>query len=89
MSFDLAAYLGAVTRVVRDAQHEGKPAKAVIATRVYAADVDQVWDAMTNPERIPRWFLPVSGSSRSEGATSSRATLAAPSRTARPRPTSA
>jgi uncharacterized protein YndB with AHSA1/START domain len=22
---------------------------------------DDVWDACTNPERIPRWFLPISG----------------------------
>jgi uncharacterized protein YndB with AHSA1/START domain len=26
-----------------------------------------VWDALTNPERIPRWFLPVSGELRVGG----------------------
>jgi uncharacterized protein YndB with AHSA1/START domain len=29
--------------------------------RTYAAPVEDVWDACTNPERLPRWFLPVSG----------------------------
>jgi len=27
----------------------------------YHAAVEDVWDACTNPERLPRWFLPVSG----------------------------
>jgi uncharacterized protein YndB with AHSA1/START domain len=29
--------------------------------RTYAAGIDEVWDALTNPDRISRWFLPVSG----------------------------
>ena len=29
--------------------------------------LDDVWDACTNPERIPRWFLPVSGDLRVGG----------------------
>ena len=29
--------------------------------RTYAAGIDDVWDALTDPERISRWFLPVSG----------------------------
>ena len=40
----------------------------------YAAGIDDVWDALTNPERLPRWFLPVTGDLPSAGATSSRAT---------------
>ena len=39
----------------------------VAISRVYAASVDEVWDALTNPERIPRWFLPVSGELRLGG----------------------
>ncbi|WP_026909624.1 SRPBCC domain-containing protein [Patulibacter minatonensis] len=27
----------------------------------YATTADDLWDACTNPERIPRWFLPVEG----------------------------
>jgi uncharacterized protein YndB with AHSA1/START domain len=39
----------------------------VTITQVYAAPVEDVWDACTNPARIPRWFLPVSGELRLGG----------------------
>jgi uncharacterized protein YndB with AHSA1/START domain len=29
--------------------------------RSYAAGIEDVWDACTNPERLGRWFLPVTG----------------------------
>jgi uncharacterized protein YndB with AHSA1/START domain len=35
--------------------------------RTYGAPPAAVWDACTNPERIPRWFLPVSGDLRPGG----------------------
>lgn len=36
--------------------------KTVVAlTRTYDADIADVWDAVTNPERLSRWFLPVDG----------------------------
>ena len=35
--------------------------------RTYGAEIDDVWDALTNPERIGRWFLPVSGDYRIGG----------------------
>ena len=34
---------------------------AVTLTRTYDADAEDVWDALTNPERLPRWFSPVTG----------------------------
>ena len=39
----------------------------VVAERSYDAEVDDVWDTLTNPERIPRWFLPISGDLRVGG----------------------
>jgi uncharacterized protein YndB with AHSA1/START domain len=36
-------------------------------TRTYDAPVADVWDAVTSPERLPRWFLPVSGELRPGG----------------------
>ncbi len=59
--------VGAIVREVRSCEHDGKPAHAVIATRVYDTDADDLWDAITNPERLPRWFLPVSGDLRLGG----------------------
>jgi uncharacterized protein YndB with AHSA1/START domain len=60
-NFDIADKIGAVTREVIDRDHEGKPARLVVLERTYPAPADDVWDALTNAERIPRWFLPISG----------------------------
>ena len=67
MSMDPARHLGAITRVVTQREHQGRPARVVIATRSYRGALDDVWDALTNPERIPRWFLPVTGDLRLGG----------------------
>ena len=61
MAFDLADHLGAMTRIVRNLEKDGQPAKAVIATRVYDTDTADLWDALTQPERLKRWFAPVTG----------------------------
>ncbi|HTU98583.1 MAG TPA: SRPBCC family protein [Solirubrobacteraceae bacterium] len=45
---------------------EGDACAAVLA-RTYATGIEDLWDACTNPERIPRWFLPVSGDLRVGG----------------------
>jgi uncharacterized protein YndB with AHSA1/START domain len=61
MQIDVASYIGAVAREVQGRDHEGKPARVVIATRNYETTIEDLWDALTNAERIPRWFLPISG----------------------------
>ena len=61
MSFDLTAHFGTMTRVVEDVEQDGKPAKAVIASRHFDTDPDDLWNALTDPERLPRWFMPISG----------------------------
>jgi uncharacterized protein YndB with AHSA1/START domain len=61
MNFNPAAYVGAIVRQVTRRDHRGKPAWVVIATRNYDTDIDDLWDALTSAERIPRWFLPISG----------------------------
>lgn len=58
---DVAKHLGAITRAVEDSTHEGTPVKVVVASRTYPTDVADLWDAVTDPERIARWFAPVSG----------------------------
>jgi uncharacterized protein YndB with AHSA1/START domain len=65
--FDVASHLGAVTRAVEDSTHEGTPVKVVVASRTYPTDADDLWQAVTDPERIPRWFAPVSGDLRLGG----------------------
>jgi uncharacterized protein YndB with AHSA1/START domain len=61
MEIDLTSVLGAVTRSVRNFEKDGKPAAAVTLTRLYDTDAEDLWDALTNAKRIPRWFLPVEG----------------------------
>jgi len=61
VSLDPAALVGLVTREVRSGNRDGAPTKIVIARRTYPTGQADLWDALTNQERIPRWFLPVSG----------------------------
>ena len=58
---DVIRTIGAVTREVASREYEGRPARVVVATRTYDTSMEDVWDAISSPERIPRWFLPVSG----------------------------
>jgi uncharacterized protein YndB with AHSA1/START domain len=68
MTFDLSNHLGCMTRVVRDLEWEGKPAKAILASRTFDTDAADLWDAVTNPARIPRWLGPISGELRLGGS---------------------
>jgi uncharacterized protein YndB with AHSA1/START domain len=67
MEIDIAGVLGLVTRSVRQFEKDGKPASTVTLTRLYDTDVDDLWEALTSAERIPRWFLPVEGELRLGG----------------------
>lgn len=58
---DLTAHLGSVSRIVTELEREGVPARKVTLERVFDTDPEDLWDAVTNPERLPRWFLPISG----------------------------
>ena len=64
---DPARFLGAVTRTVAHRDHEGRPARVIVATRSYDTSVEDLWDAITSAERIPRWFLPITGDLRVGG----------------------
>ena len=67
MKFDIPAQLGLVTRQVRAREHQGQAAHVVAASRDYDTSIADLWDALTNAERIPRWFLPISGELRVGG----------------------
>lgn len=67
MPFDLAAHLGAMSRTVENLERDGQPAKAVIASRRYDTDAADLWHALTTPERLQRWFSPVTGDLRLGG----------------------
>jgi uncharacterized protein YndB with AHSA1/START domain len=64
---DAVAKAGLVTREVRTGSRDGAPTRIAIARRTYRTDQADLWDAVTNAERIPRWFLPISGDLRLGG----------------------
>jgi len=61
ITIDPVATAGLVTREIRTGERDGAPTKIAVARRTYATDRADLWDALTSPERIPRWFLPVTG----------------------------
>lgn len=67
MSSQRSSHFGATVREVRQCTHRGQPARSIVATRSYPTDRADLWDALTNRERLPRWFLPVSGDLRVGG----------------------
>ena len=67
MHIDVSTVVGAAIRSVETRTHEGREARVVVAARDYDTTIEDLWDALTNPERIPRWFLPVSGDLRVGG----------------------
>lgn len=58
---DPIASAGLVAREIRTGERGGAATKVLVARRTCRADRADVWDALTSPERLPRWFQPVSG----------------------------
>lgn len=58
---------GAEERQVKSLEHEGKRAHATVSTRTYATTVEELWEAISNPERLARFFAPVRGEFRPGG----------------------
>lgn len=58
---DVDHQISAVRRDTGTRVLEAGQARVLTVSQTYAARIDDVWDACTNPERLPRWFLPVSG----------------------------
>jgi len=61
------AQVAAVSRRLGLTRRDGVTTAVLTASRSYAAPRAEVWDAITNPERIPRWFLPIEGDLRVGG----------------------
>ena len=61
MPLEVESHLGAVERSVERTEREGQAARAVVLARAFATTVDDLWDAVTSAERLPRWFLPIGG----------------------------
>jgi uncharacterized protein YndB with AHSA1/START domain len=64
---DLVAELERVRRRVGTAAVPAGRGHLVELRRIYEAPVEDLWDACTDPERVRRWFLPVTGDFRRGG----------------------
>jgi len=64
---DVEHEISSTRRVLGDRTLAAGEARVITIRRVYDTTVEDLWDACTNPERIPRWFLPVSGDLREGG----------------------
>lgn len=64
---DIAAQLQLIRRNVSRGPVEGGEGVTVLLGRDYDATVEDVWSALTDPERVRRWFFPLSGDLRAGG----------------------
>jgi uncharacterized protein YndB with AHSA1/START domain len=64
---NVSQQINTVARMVGSRVLEAGEARTVTISQAYQAPLADVWDACTNPERIPRWFLPISGELRPGG----------------------
>lgn len=58
---DVRHEVSAVRREVGARTLAAGEARVVTISRAYPTSVDDLWDACTSLERLPRWFLPVTG----------------------------
>ncbi|MGC4892451.1 SRPBCC family protein [Micromonospora sp. DT31] len=58
---DVTGQISGVERRIGDRTLPAGQARVLTIAQTYDAPVADVFDACTNPQRIPRWFLPVSG----------------------------
>jgi len=64
---DVKHQINDVRREVGSRVLEAGEARVITVSQTYQGTLDDVWDACTNPERIPRWFMPISGDLRVGG----------------------
>jgi uncharacterized protein YndB with AHSA1/START domain len=64
---DIITELNAINRAVGNRQLADGEGIGVVLRRRYPAPIDDVWDALTDPDRLRRWFLPISGDLRVGG----------------------
>jgi uncharacterized protein YndB with AHSA1/START domain len=67
MIIDLSDQIGATLREVAQQHTERGEVVTVTMQRHYPAEVADVWQAITDPDRVRRWFLPLSGELREGG----------------------
>ena len=64
---DIVHEIDAAQREVGNGRIAAGEGRTIRLRRTFDAPIDDVWDALTNPARIGRWFLPISGDYRIGG----------------------
>jgi uncharacterized protein YndB with AHSA1/START domain len=64
---DIQSQIGAIDREVSRREGEAGEEVAVLISRTYDSAITDVWDALTDPDRVKRWFMPLSGDLRPGG----------------------
>lgn len=64
---DALESVGLVGRELQRGERAGNPTRIAVARRTYGGTPGEVWDALTDPQRLPRWFAPVTGDLRVGG----------------------
>lgn len=67
MAHRFEQHLARMDRRVSNGTRAGQETAVVLAGRTYPSDALDLWNALTTPERLSRWFLPVSGDLRLGG----------------------
>lgn len=67
MAYRFEDHLAHMQRRVNKGVRDGAETAIVHAWRTYATDALDLWQALTRPERLKRWFLPISGDLRLGG----------------------
>jgi uncharacterized protein YndB with AHSA1/START domain len=64
---DILAELTKVQRETGEREIAAGKGRTIVLRRTYPSPIDDVWNALTDPDRIGRWFLPVTGDLRLGG----------------------
>jgi uncharacterized protein YndB with AHSA1/START domain len=66
---DIPQQIDAIDRTVsRTPREDGGENVTVLARRTYRAEMEDTWSALTDPSRVARWFMPLSGDLRKGGS---------------------
>jgi uncharacterized protein YndB with AHSA1/START domain len=65
---DIANQIDAIHRQVGKQTTADGESVGLLLRRTYEAPIDDVWNALTEPDRVKRWFMPVSGDLRAGGS---------------------
>ncbi|EMY32778.1 hypothetical protein D477_018384 [Arthrobacter crystallopoietes BAB-32] len=58
---EITSELNDIKRAVHQIKRDGLEGIGLLLQRSYLAELQDVWQALTEPEQLRRWFLPVSG----------------------------